>query len=125
VRDVDTQVVRDVDFELSDDDDESWKLVATVTSPNAAEPPPTASTGPAIWPLVIADLQRDEIGTAKYGVPLQARNGRRLLIDAYQENLDCAVYLRQAIEEGVDVRAEYVLVLSLLVSLRKTIEAQP
>ena len=29
VRDVDTQVVRDVDFELSDDDDESWKLVAT------------------------------------------------------------------------------------------------
>jgi len=66
-----------------------------------------------------------EIGTAKYGVPLQARNGRRPLIDAYQENLDCAVYLRQAIEEGVDVRAEYVLVLSLLVSLRKTIEAQP
>ena len=39
------------------------------------------------------------MGTEKHGTPLQAFNGRDALIDAYQEVLDAAVYLRQAIEE--------------------------
>jgi hypothetical protein len=115
-------------------------MLKSMTSPNTAEPAPTASTGPAIWPLVIADLrrefpsevtgllikdarERDEIGTAKYGVPLQANNGRRPLIDAYQEALDLAVYLRQAIEEGEMLGSEYNIALVLLVRMRRRIEA--
>jgi hypothetical protein len=53
-----------------------------------------------IWLLVISDMQRcREFGIQKYGKPVQKYNGRRPLIDAYQEVLDLAVYLRQAIAE--------------------------
>lgn len=46
--------------------------------------------------------QRDAEGRRKYDTPLQAFNGRRPLVDAYQEALDLVVYLRQAVEEGRD-----------------------
>jgi hypothetical protein len=60
-----------------------------------------------IWELVIEDMQdRDRMGREKYGTPLQAHNGRRPLVDAYQEVLDLAVYLRQAIEERENAVAE-------------------
>lgn len=50
--------------------------------------------------LLIEDvLDRDRIGRAKYGTSLQAGNGRDPLVDAYQEALDLAFYLRQAIAE--------------------------
>lgn len=38
-------------------------------------------------------------GERKYGTRLKAHNGRDGLIDAYQEVLDLACYLRQVIEE--------------------------
>jgi hypothetical protein len=64
------------------------------------QPPPIQSQSPAIWPLVIKDMRdRDAVGRARYGTPLQAHNGRDALVDAYQEALDLAVYLRQAIFE--------------------------
>lgn len=54
----------------------------------------------AVWDLVIEDMQqRHAMGIEKYGTPLQAMNGRDSLVDAYQEVLDLAVYLRQQIEE--------------------------
>jgi hypothetical protein len=63
------------------------------------EPMPKGGTTD-ILPLVIGDLQtRDQAGTKKYGTTLQTNNGRDPLIDAYQECLDMAMYLRQAIEE--------------------------
>ncbi len=63
-----------------------------------ADPKPNASR--PIWPLVIEDMKkRDLTGRAKYGVPLQAGNGRKQLQDAYEEVLDLAVYLRAEIEE--------------------------
>ena len=50
--------------------------------------------------LVVADIaQRKQLGISRYGVPLQAHNGRDALQDAYEEALDLAMYLRQAIEE--------------------------
>lgn len=56
--------------------------------------------GTAIWPLVVQDMQqRDQLGRERYGTPLQAHNGRDALVDAYQEALDLAVYLRQRVEE--------------------------
>lgn len=67
---------------------------------NDPEPPPKPTTSRPVWELVIDDMQqRDQDGRRKYGVPLQAGNGRDPLVDAYQEALDLAVYLRQAIEE--------------------------
>jgi hypothetical protein len=67
---------------------------------NTPEPPPIRTSGRTIWDLVIEDMKaRDASGREKYGTPLQAHNGRDALVDAYQEALDLAVYLRQAIEE--------------------------
>lgn len=92
------------------------------------QPPPVANDKPAVWDLVVQDLERDEAllrhgasqpwaapriltlvredarardaqGRKRYGVPLQPGNGRDALADAYQEALDLAVYLRQALEE--------------------------
>lgn len=65
----------------------------------AAQPKPHG-IGPEILPLVIADLEaRTVLGRVKYGEVLRATNGRDALIDAYQEVLDLAQYLRQEIEE--------------------------
>lgn len=64
------------------------------------QPPPAANTSRPIWELVVEDMHaRDQFGREHYGTPLQAHNGRDPLVDAYQEALDHAVYLRQAIEE--------------------------
>ena len=68
---------------------------------NLNTPQPSPMKGRvSIVPLVIADLkQRSEMGRRKYGTELMSFNGRDALIDAYQEALDLALYLRQAIEE--------------------------
>ena len=64
------------------------------------QPLPIHTGGVAIWDLVIADMRaRDAVGRARYGTPLQAHNGRDVLRDAYEEALDLAVYLRQALAE--------------------------
>jgi hypothetical protein len=70
--------------------------VVTYTHP---EPSPVGGTGD-IWKMVISDMKaRREAGITKYNTVLRAFNGRNALIDAYQEALDLAVYLRQVIEE--------------------------
>lgn len=64
------------------------------------QPNPTPNDNPAIVDLVLADLvERKAEGVRRYGVPLQAFNGRCALQDAYEEALDLAVYLRQVLEE--------------------------
>jgi len=85
------------------------------------QPSPVATTGPAIWDLVIVEVEatiqtrrerhevwlalladmreRDHLGLERYGVRLQAHNGRNALVDAYQEALDAVAYTRQAMEE--------------------------
>lgn len=66
----------------------------------ANQPAPVANDKPAVWPLVIMDMaSRDQVGRARYGVPLQPHNGRDALRDAYEEALDLCAYLRQAIME--------------------------
>ena len=50
--------------------------------------------------LVIADMEaRAAKGVQTYGTRLQAFNGRDALVDAYQEALDLAIYLRQFLHE--------------------------
>jgi hypothetical protein len=64
------------------------------------QPGPTPTGGVPIWDLVVADMMaRDHLGRQRYGTPLQAHNGRDALQDAYEEALDLAVYLRQALAE--------------------------
>lgn len=61
---------------------------------------PPKGKGTPIVDLVINDLDaRAVLGEERYGERLKAYNGRNPLIDAYQEALDLAMYLRQAIEE--------------------------
>lgn len=61
---------------------------------------PEKNDNKSVWELVMDDMKsRDDFGRKKYGTPLQANNGRDPLVDAYQEILDFAVYLRQEIEE--------------------------
>ncbi len=56
----------------------------------------------SIWKLVIKDMEaREAFGIQTYGKPVTVFNGRDALQDAYEEALDLAVYLRQAIEEGL------------------------
>lgn len=53
-----------------------------------------------ILPLVEADMRaRIAKGATEYGEPLTSHNGRDALWDAYEEALDLAMYLRQAIAE--------------------------
>lgn len=53
-----------------------------------------------VLPLVIADMAgRVAKGTAEYGEPLTTHNGRDALQDAYEEAMDLAMYLKQAILE--------------------------
>ena len=72
----------------------------TVAGRHVEQPAPVANELPAVWPLVIMDMAaRDQVGRARYGVPLQPHNGRDALRDAYEEALDLCAYLRQAIME--------------------------
>ena len=64
------------------------------------QPAPVANDNRAVWFCVIQDMQdRDQLGRKRYGVPLQAFNGRDMLRDAYEEALDLCCYLRGVIYE--------------------------
>jgi hypothetical protein len=76
------------------------KLKGTMDAATNPQNQPVKNENPAVWPLVVADMQaRDQFGADKYGTRLQPHNGRDALTDAYQEALDLCVYLRQAIYE--------------------------
>ena len=71
---------------------------------SAPEPEPNDSKGDDVWKLVISDMiDKRSSDVAKHDKPLLAHNGRNLLVDAYQEILDAAVYLRQKIQEDKDM----------------------
>lgn len=62
---------------------------------------PIPNNEPDVQSQVIADLAaRRDLGVRRYGTALQPFNGRDALVDAYEEALDLAVYLKQAIIEA-------------------------
>lgn len=64
------------------------------------QPMPTPNDRPSVQGMVIDDLEtRLQVGIQRYGTALQPFNGRDALRDAYEEALDLACYLRQAIAE--------------------------
>jgi len=69
-------------------------------NPLAPQPQPNAGIATPTWQLVVEDmLKRDVQGEQKYARRHQHDNGRDHLIDAYQEVLDLACYLRAEIEK--------------------------
>lgn len=65
-----------------------------------SQPAPIPNDRPPIIGLVVRDLfDRAQKGVETYGVPLQPLNGRDALWDLYEELLDAACYVRQAIYE--------------------------
>ncbi|MCI4411364.1 MAG: hypothetical protein JHC38_06785 [Thiotrichales bacterium] len=64
------------------------------------QPNPIQNEATPTWELVMRDMEnRNKAGIEKYGTPLQPHNGRNSLQDAYEEALDLAVYLKNAIIE--------------------------
>ena len=64
---------------------------------------PTGNDSVPIGYQVMWDIeQRMAMGKETYGRYLQANNGRNALVDAYQECLDLACYLKQRIIEEAE-----------------------
>lgn len=61
---------------------------------------PEQNNLPCVQDMVITDIEaRKQVGIERYGTVLQPFNGRSALMDAYQEALDLAIYLRQLLYE--------------------------
>lgn len=63
------------------------------------EPHPTSGRERVLDFVLETLIERAEIGKLKYGTYLETHNGRRALIDAFQEALDLVMYLAQAVME--------------------------
>lgn len=74
--------------------------MSDVRDPERDQVAPVHNNQPSCHDLVIEDMkERKDFGKKKYGTELQPFNGRSFLLDAYEEVLDLAVYLRGKIEE--------------------------
>jgi hypothetical protein len=74
--------------------------MSDVRDPATDQQLPVVNDRPFVQDLVIADIEtRKQLGIRKYGTALQSGNGRNMLLDAYEEVLDLAIYLRGALDE--------------------------
>lgn len=77
-----------------------WQLVIADYTKEMASGNVTDEVADPVDALVLADMaERDRLGRERYGTPLTTGNGRDHLVDAYQEALDGAVYMRAWLEE--------------------------
>lgn len=68
--------------------------------PSVRQQLPTPNEHRDIQSRVIEDLRRRrQVGIERYGTPLQPHNGRDVLQDLYEELLDAACYVKQAMVE--------------------------
>lgn len=64
------------------------------------QPDPIPNESTPIVDLVIKDMEdRKRVGIERYGVALQAHNGRDALRDTYEELLDACIYIKQVMIE--------------------------
>lgn len=64
------------------------------------QPLPIKNDSPFIVDLVVKDLEaRKKLGIERYGVALQANNGRDTLQDLYEELQDAVIYIKGVLEE--------------------------
>jgi len=72
----------------------------------AVQPRPSGR-GESVFAALRDDLdERETRGVATYGESLRTENGRRMIVDAYQEVLDLAVYLKGEIMERTKLEAQ-------------------
>lgn len=109
-------------------------------STHVEQPLPVPNAGRSIQALVRVDLldavvpvaadvsadliDREQLGIDRYGTTLQAFNGRDVLRDAYEEALDLACYLRQAMVEGFELTIMYYATLTMAMHLKEEIQAR-
>jgi len=75
--------------------------MSDVRDPSTDQVLPTGNDRTFIQDLVVADIEeRKQHGIRKYGTALQSGNGRNMLLDAYEEALDLAIYLRGMLDEA-------------------------
>jgi hypothetical protein len=87
-------------WQNGDNPPEAPAVEATPAHADSKGQPAPTGNGASVTDAVVADmLYRREHGIVKYGTELRANNGRDALSDAYQEALDLAVYLKQALME--------------------------
>lgn len=71
-----------------------------MTDHTAPEPAPKQGFGEHLFDEVVKDFQKRQAhGIEVYGKTLQAFNGRRALVDAYQEQMDQLLYTKQELIE--------------------------
>lgn len=76
-------------------------------SENWKHEPAPVGNGRIVLNEVMKDLQQKAIdGFEKYGTPLRENNGRKALVDAYQEQLDQCMYLKQKIMEDESFKSD-------------------
>jgi len=86
------------------------------------QPLPQVNDRAFVQDLVIADIEeRKEFGIRKYGTALQSGNGRDMLMDAYEEVLDLAIYLRGMKDEDHHVEIDLSAARRELADLRRRI----
>ena len=107
----------------------------------AQQPLPTPNNSRSVQSLVRADLldavipvaadviedliDREQLGIERYGVSVQPFNGRDCLLDAYQELLDLAVYLKQALLEGHErLEIMYYAALTMAMHVKEEMQAR-
>lgn len=96
---------------MTPDRGDVWANAATVQQ---EQPVPSAEASNDTWSMVIEDMkERRDMGFVKYGSMLFPNNGRKNLIDAYQEALDLAVYLKNEIREQARYSTPEVKAMSL------------
>jgi len=73
-------------------------------SHHTPEPAPTGN-GKIVLDEVLKDLkERAEAGMEKYGTYLRTNNGRKALVDAYQEQCDNLMYMKQYLMEMNEIK---------------------
>lgn len=81
--------------------------MSDVRDPDRDQVAPTPNNNASCHDLVMKDLEeRKAFGLRKYNSLLQAHNGRDFVLDAYEEVLDLAVYLRGKLEEEKHVSSD-------------------
>lgn len=89
----------------------------TSTVTTEQQPPVVDAVGQDVWLLVMKDMEdRRRAGIEKYGVLVRHDNGRDHLVDAYQEILDLAVYIRAQMEKDRELRERLIAVVGELVA---------
>ena len=74
--------------------------MSDIRDPETDQALPQTNERAYVQDLVVADIEeRKAHGIRKYGTALQAGNGRSMLLDAYEEALDLAIYLRGCLAE--------------------------